>query len=394
LISSHLLEGLPPQEFQTRGIWLRVSQKLEQELVEAEEHFMGSLHAVEHASLALTPLFALCDRNDIGGICFTHHENVDDAVIFFYDGYPGGIGIFNRLYEQLDQWLPRVRKLIAECDCEEGCPACIHSPKCGSGNRPLSKMGAVMFLDRAMELTSAPLPQKKRVQKKRKRPEMPELPELTDEQMLQLWGGRKILVFDLETRFSAAEVGGWHNAHRMRISVAVTYDVVRGEYTAWEEDQVDELLTELMGADIVVGFNSERFDFNVLKGYLPFALKINQSIDLLKSLRRAGGRGGLDALAGATLNVGKSADGLQALEWWREGKIDQIRAYCQKDVEVTWRLFEHALRYGWLSFPSADGNTEKVQIDLRVELSSDKVLEQPEKSEVNDVSQSQLNLED
>ena len=395
LISTHVLEGLPPQMFQTRGIWLCVSQKLEQELVEAEEHFMGSLHAVEHASLALTPLFALCDRNDIGGICFTHHEDVDDAVIFFYDGYPGGIGIFNRLYEQLDQWLPRVRKLIAECDCEEGCPACVHSPKCGSGNRPLSKTGAVMFLDRAMQLESAPSPKKKPAASRRKRPDTPLLPELTDEQLRELWGDRKILVFDLETRFSAAEVGGWHNAHRMRISVAVTYDVVKDEYTAWEEDQVDALLTELMEADIVVGFNSERFDFNVLKGYLPFALKIRQSIDLLKSLRRARGKGaGLNALAGATLNVGKSADGLQALEWWREGKIDQIRAYCQKDVEVTWRIFEHALRYGWLSAPTADGNSEKVPIDLRSELTGNVEKESAPEPESDNRLQTQLNLED
>ncbi|MBL7034056.1 MAG: DEAD/DEAH box helicase [Candidatus Delongbacteria bacterium] len=378
LISTHQLEGLPPLEFQTRGIWLRIPPQLEQELVEAEEHFMGSLHAIEHASLALTPLFALCDRNDVGGICFTHHEDVDDAAIFFYDGYPGGIGIFNKLYGLLDQWLPRVRQLIAECDCTEGCPSCVHSPKCGSGNRPLSKTGAVQLLDRALELTAQPVkPVKTRKRATSRKPVVPQLPPLSDSELTQLWGDRKILVFDLETRFSAAEVGGWHNAHRMRISVAVTLDVVTGEYCAWEEEQVDQLLEELMAADIVVGFNSERFDFNVLKGYLPFALKIRQSLDLLKQLRRSSGRSaGLNALASATLKLGKSADGLQALEWWREGKIDQIRAYCQKDVEVTWRLFEHAVRHGWLYLPGAGGEPERVNIDLRTELASGN-LEEP-----------------
>ncbi len=365
LLSTHTLEGLPPLEFQTRGIWLRIPPQLEQELVAAEEHFMGSLHAVEHASLALTPLFALCDRNDVGGICFTHHEDVDDAVIFFYDGYPGGIGIFHKLYGLLDQWLPRVRQLIAECDCEEGCPACIHSPRCGSGNRPLSKSGALMLLERALELESLPPVKRKRRPVSRRKPP-PAAPPLADAELERLWDGRRILVFDLETRYSAAEVGGWQNAHRMRISVAVTLDVVSGVYTAWEEEQVDELLQELMTADIVVGFNSERFDFQVLKGYLPFALKIRRSIDLLKALRRSSGRSaGLDALAGATLNLGKSADGLQALEWWREGKIDQIRAYCQKDVEVTWRLFEHAVRHGWLLLPGPDGEPERVAVELR-----------------------------
>ena len=100
---------------------------------------MGGIHALEHVLISMFPLFALADRYDIGGISHPAHPQVGRAAIFIYDGYPGGVGLSARAYEILEDLLRRALSLTAACPCEDGCPSCIHSPKCGSGNKPLDK---------------------------------------------------------------------------------------------------------------------------------------------------------------------------------------------------------------------------------------------------------------
>ena len=111
--------------------------------VEARDgHFMGGIHAVEHAALALCPLFALCDRHDVAGISYARHPQLGRPAIFLYDGHPGGAGLAPGLFERVEALLEATLELVADCDCEEGCPSCVHSPKCGSGNRPIDKRAA------------------------------------------------------------------------------------------------------------------------------------------------------------------------------------------------------------------------------------------------------------
>ncbi|MBL0060482.1 MAG: DUF1998 domain-containing protein [bacterium] len=144
---------LPPQSFQSIGCWIELPPDLQSKLAEQEKHFMGSIHALEHATISLTPLLALCDRNDLGGISFTKHPQLPDGAVFFYDGYPGGVGIAECMYNSFEDLLARTHELISVCPCEEGCPSCVHSPKCGSGNRPIDKIGAQLALS---ILTSIP----------------------------------------------------------------------------------------------------------------------------------------------------------------------------------------------------------------------------------------------
>ena len=122
---------------------------------------MGSIHALEHAGIAMFPLFALCDRGDIGGISIPLHPQTKKAAVFIYDGVPGGVGLAERGFEIIEELLTQVEKLLASCPCEEGCPSCVYSPKCGSGNKPLDKQGALL-LTRALlgkeELDEAPEP--------------------------------------------------------------------------------------------------------------------------------------------------------------------------------------------------------------------------------------------
>ncbi|HYG61943.1 MAG TPA: Zn-binding domain-containing protein, partial [Thermoanaerobaculia bacterium] len=137
---------LPPVEFETVGLFWAAPRAIEETLRREGEHFMGSLHASEHAAISLFPLLALCDRGDIGGISYAIHPQLGCGAVFVYDGHPGGVGIAAKGYEDLPGLLRRVQLLVEGCTCEVGCPSCVQSPKCGNGNRPLDRAGAARVL--------------------------------------------------------------------------------------------------------------------------------------------------------------------------------------------------------------------------------------------------------
>ncbi|MGO9569204.1 MAG: DEAD/DEAH box helicase [Desulfomonilaceae bacterium] len=138
---------LPPLHFETVGIWIEIPDKVKDAIQSAGLHFMGGIHAMEHAAISMFPLFALCDRDDIGGISTPEHEQVCRAAVFIYDGHPGGVGLSHRAFEVIEELLEKTRLLVEKCPCEAGCPSCIHSPKCGSGNKPLDKKACLATLE-------------------------------------------------------------------------------------------------------------------------------------------------------------------------------------------------------------------------------------------------------
>ena len=137
---------LPPQTFETVGFWIEIEPVIAAGIKKAGLDFMGGIHAVEHALISMFPLFAVCDRNDIGGISIPLHPQLEKGAVFVYDGYPGGIGLAAHGYEIILPLIERTKELIASCSCGQGCPACIHSPKCGAGNKPLDKGAALELL--------------------------------------------------------------------------------------------------------------------------------------------------------------------------------------------------------------------------------------------------------
>ncbi len=138
---------LPEQSFVTEGVWFTIPHRLVRRLGDDGFDLMGSIHAIEHAAIGLTPLVASCDRWDVGGISHPYHLDTGGlASIFIYDAYPGGVGIAKACYLRLKQLLTETLDLLRRCPCEDGCPSCIHSPKCGSGNEPLDKAGALRLL--------------------------------------------------------------------------------------------------------------------------------------------------------------------------------------------------------------------------------------------------------
>ncbi len=152
--------------------------------------------------------------------------------------------------------------------------------------------------------------------------------------------------FDLETQRLLDEVGGRANIRQLGLAAAVTYSSAQQAYHRYTESRVQDLVLELKSADLVVGYNVLGFDYEVLRGYTSEPLDRLPTMDLMDHLaQRLGFRVSLESVATATLRIGKSADGLQAVRWYRQGLLDKVLEYCQKDVEVTKALYEHGRQY-------------------------------------------------
>lgn len=174
---------------------------------------------------------------------------------------------------------------------------------------------------------------------------------------------KNIVYFDLETQKSADEVGGWNNIRDMRMSVGVTYSTARGDYRIYGEKEVNELINELMRADLVVGFNHVRFDYEVLHGYTIVDLRQIPSLDMLIDLQATlQHRLSLDSIAEATLGVEKTSEGLQAIRWFREGKMLEIAEYCCFDVKITKLVYEYGVANKQLFYKNRFGNTLSVGV--------------------------------
>jgi DEAD/DEAH box helicase domain-containing protein len=357
---------LPPSVFETEGLWFDVPDAARRRAEDEYLHFTGGIHAFEHAAIGILPLLVMTDRNDLGGISTPLHPQTGGAAVFIYDGMPGGVGLTREAFSRADELLDRTLAVVRDCPCELGCPSCVHSPKCGSGNRPIDKAAALFLLrelstgvpgaDLVPEI-SEPAPQEAAMPKEGSLPgiEMPAMPSVTVP--------RRYAVVDVETRRSAAEVGGWTRPDLMGVSIAVLYDSGTDEFVDYQEHEIGQLAERLKSFDLVVGFNILRFDYGVLAGVHPFAYASLPTLDMLAHVhQRLGYRLKLDNLAQATLNVGKSADGLQALKWWAEGRLDEIAKYCRQDVAVTRDLYLYGRENRHVLFSNKAGQKARLPV--------------------------------
>ncbi len=455
---------LPPVHFETIGIWLEIPDEIKNAIQKKELNFMGGIHAVEHAAISMFPLFALCDRDDIGGISMTEHPQVCRAAIFIYDGHPGGVGLSHRAFDVIQELLEKTKLLVASCPCETGCPSCIHSPKCGNGNKPLDKQACLLILEWLLnpeKMESAALAAKKIGKKQWTRQErtqarfelgkascIPErdkhseptavarnkrifrplagepeqaisnseahsliFPDLSGENsrtvtaprvvfepkeggeqimpiqldnMAQAHGinsqeapiistvtglkNKKVVFFDLETQKLAQEVGGWRNVCRMQLSIGVAHTEERG-FTTFTEETVSDLINLLKNADLVVGFNHMRFDYEVLRAYTDENLRALPNLDILAHVESSlGFRLSLDHLAQFTLGKNKSGAGTDAVKWFREGRMDLLEQYCRDDVAITRDLYLFGLGNGFLRYKRKGGRTDKIPVKWEIPL--------------------------
>jgi DEAD/DEAH box helicase domain-containing protein len=165
-----------------------------------------------------------------------------------------------------------------------------------------------------------------------------------------------IVYFDLETKKSASEVGGWDKIRDLGMSVGVTYSTARGSYEIYPEDRVNDLVYELQRADLVVGFNVIRFDYEVLHGYTVLDLTQIPTLDMLVVVaEKLKHRLALDSIANATFGLEKTSEGLQAIEWYKQGKLYEIAEYCCYDVKLTRLVHEYGREHGQLFYKNRFG---------------------------------------
>ncbi len=353
---------LPPQIFETQSLWFQIPQMLQSEIESKHLDFMGGLHAVEHAAIGIFPLLVMADRNDIGGLSTLYHPQVGGAAIFIYDGIPGGAGMARQAFGHAEQLLQYTCNAIRQCPCESGCPSCVQSPKCGSGNRPMDKTAAIFILEYIRKQVK---PQKTIIVPKIQPRENQFIERQTLTEKIERQKAEDIYygVFDLETQRSAAEVGGWHRADQMGISCAVLYDSSEQAYLSFVEDQMAEFIERLKQFELIVGFNVKRFDYKVLGGYTNFNFNQMNTLDILEDIYNyLGFRIALAHLAAATLETQKTADGLQALQWWKEGRIDEVMDYCRQDVRITRDLYLYGKKNGYLLFNDKAGETVRIPV--------------------------------
>ncbi len=175
--------------------------------------------------------------------------------------------------------------------------------------------------------------------------------------------GQNEAYYDVETQRSAEEVGGWNNIRLMRISIAVTWSAT-DRFRLWEESNAKEMIEYLAGHDKVISFNGDRFDSAVLSYYGDVSKIAKRSFDVLVDLsRRLGHRVSLDAVAQATLNVGKTADGMLALKWWKENQIELIAEYCRQDVQVLKDVVEFGRKNGYVKYSDRQGGSRTVNVE-------------------------------
>ncbi|HEY4688048.1 MAG TPA: ribonuclease H-like domain-containing protein [Anaerolineae bacterium] len=173
-----------------------------------------------------------------------------------------------------------------------------------------------------------------------------------------------LVFFDLETQNSIDDVGGRSNLHLLKMSVGVIYTTADNAFHRYTESNVADLIAQLNAAEQVVGFNLLNFDYPVLRAYTHDPLEALPTLDLLERVYRVVGfRVGLDALATGTLNVRKSGHGLQAIDWWRQGRLDDLFAYCEQDVDVTRRLYEFGLANKYVQFYDRNYRLRRVPVN-------------------------------
>jgi DEAD/DEAH box helicase domain-containing protein len=295
----------------------------------------------------------------------------------------------------------------------------VHSPKCGSGNRPIDKAAAGFLLERMKAATDPESSVGYRAGKKKREASFVHAKEIVGKNKLsehdskRFAQGQEILrqfkagekaarpvqfarlkrrarqrtafgrkpteidkktlknihfgVFDLETQRSAQEVGGWHRADLMGVSCAVLYDSGEDRYFEFLEDRLSEFIEHLRRLDLVVGFNIKRFDYKVLTGYSEFDFNSLQTLDILEDIyNHIGYRLSLAHLAEVTLGKKKTADGLQALRWWKEGRMQEIIEYCKTDVAITRDLFLYGRENGYLLFQNKAEKTVRIPVNWRL----------------------------
>lgn len=323
------VHSLPARQRQwtTQGVWLSGEA--------AGQHTRAAWHTLVHAVLAAVPVLLLSEAQPLrGGVYGTGAE----VEALFHDLAAGGNGTSLWLYQSYVQVLRTALQLLLQCDCQHGCPRCVGHEPCDTcaSDGALARQEGIALLQRLVgevvppyvRQTAAPAPAV----------------------------AARQLYLALSTQRSAEAVGGWQHKHLLGLGVAVTYDTQSGRVQVYTEETVQALVASLRAADLVLGFNTRDFDYQVLQPYTDVSLATLPTLALLDDVQQAlGFRLSLRHLVKETLGRERPDEALQTLEWFQEGERERIVQQCRRDVELLQALVRHGVETGSLWYRDQTG---------------------------------------
>jgi DEAD/DEAH box helicase domain-containing protein len=323
--------------FSTQGVWIGFPGTT------PPQH--TALHTLVHAVCTGLPLLLLGETNDIrGGVYEPQGEGLEAT---FVDAHPGGNGVSGFMYRAYERVWRAGLQVLLHCACSHGCSRCVAAYQCDTcaSGAALDRQAGIQLLQRLLgevvptfeSLTAEPLPR----------------PDRRSRQMY----------LSLSTQKSAEEVGGWQHKHLLGLGVAVTYDTQAGRYQVYTAETVDALLASLRDADLVVGFNTRDFDYQVLQPYTDTPLTTLPTLAVLDEIHQAlGFRLSLRHLVKETLGLDRPDDSIRTLHWYQEGDRERIAQQCRRDIDLVQALVRHGTETGTIFYRDHAGARQADQV--------------------------------
>jgi DEAD/DEAH box helicase domain-containing protein len=308
------------RQFATQGMWLSGTKAFEPEQYSVHVAW----HTLVHAVLAGLPLLLLSDANILrGGV----YEGAAGAEAVFSDAQAGGNGTCAFIYQAHTRLFRVALQILLNCDCTHGCNRCVAMQRCDTCDSEggLQRQAGIHILQRLMAEA------------------VPTFASVAEDAAPQHIQTARQVYLVLSTQKSAEDVGGWQHKHLLGLGVAVTYDTREGRYNVYTAETVDALLASLREADLVIGFNTRDFDYQVLQPYTDVPLAMLPTLAVLDEVQhRLGFRLSLRHLVKETLGIERPDDSLRTLQWYQEGERERIVQQCRRDLE----LLRELVRYG------------------------------------------------
>jgi DEAD/DEAH box helicase domain-containing protein len=308
------------RQFATQGMWLSGTKALESE----QYPVRAACHTLVHAVLAGLPLLLLSDTNTLrGGV----YEGAAGVEAVFGDAQAGGNGICTFLYQAHERLLRVALQILLNCDCTNGCNRCVAMQRCDTceSEGSLQRQAGIHILQRLVAEA------------------VPTFTSVAEDAAPQHSQTARHVYLVLSTQKSAEDVGGWQHKHLLGLGVAVTYDTREGQYNVYTAETVTALLASLREADLVIGFNTRDFDYQVLQPYTDVPLATLPTLAVLDEVQHTlGFRLSLRHLVKETLGIERPDDSLRTLQWYQKGERERIVQQCRRDLE----LLRELVRYG------------------------------------------------
>jgi DEAD/DEAH box helicase domain-containing protein len=329
------------RQYRTQGVWF--------EVLGAPPVSFTAVHTFVHAVLMGLPLVFLSDVGALRGDIYTGPGKESPAAIFS-DSEAGGNGVSSALYREHERVLRIGLQLLLQCDCAQGCGKCIAALRCDTciqHGEALDRQEGIKLLQRLLGEVVPPF----------------EAVTVAAPPPVPLDRALRVIYLALSTQKSAEDVGGWQHKHLLGLGVAVTYDTRDERYRVYADETAEALLDSLREADLIVGFNTRDFDYQVLQPYTDMPLTTLPTFALLDEIQRAlGFRFSLRHVVRETLGIEHPDESIRALHWYQEGDRERVAQQCRRNIDLVRALVHHVTETGTLVYRDQTGARQLLHV--------------------------------